>query len=134
MRRKRAILAPLVIALVLSGCTGPVAPDEPGTDRPTVTPAAPDAAPLAGTTWGEKPFLTFNSDGTYVGNAGCNGISGDWEQEGGTVTFGSMATTDIACQDSPDWAMPPASATVTDDSLTLLDADGGVIDELAARD
>lgn len=130
MRRTLAILAPLAIVIALAGCTGPVIPDGLSTDQPTVN---PDATSVVGIIWGDKPFLEFNGDGTYVGNAGCNGISGDWEREGNTVTFGAMSQTDMACEDSTDWALPPASATVTDGSLTLLDADGAVIDKLVAQ-
>lgn len=133
MRRRLAVLAPLALALALAGCTGPSAPDEASADPSTVAPETPGAIQVAGTTWGDKAFLEFNSDGTYLGNAGCNGISGDWEQEGDTVTFGPMSQTDIGCEGSTDWALPPASATVTEESLTLLDADGAVIDELAAQ-
>jgi heat shock protein HslJ len=134
MKRQLALLAPLAIIIALAGCTGPVTADRVSTDQPTVAPESPAATSVVGIVWGDdKPYLKFNSDGTYEGNAGCNGISGDWEQEGDIVTFGPMAQTDMACEDSPDWVVPPASATVTAASLTLLDAEGDVIDELSAQ-
>lgn len=132
MNRQPAI-ASIALMLALAGCTGPVTPDELGTNQPTVAPETPAVASVAGTTWGDMPFIQFNSDGTLIANAGCNDLHGGWEQEGATVTFGVMREDPIGCDDSPDWANFPVTATVTDESITLLDADGAVIDELAAQ-
>lgn len=136
MNRKLAIasIASIALMLALAGCTGPVTPDERNEAQPTVTSEAPAAPSVVGVTWGDKPYLEFNSDGTYGGNAGCNSISGEWEQEGDTVTFGPTgAMTQIGCEGTTDWANFPVTATVTAESITLLDADGAVIDELAAQ-
>lgn len=134
MNRKLAI-APIALMLALAGCTGPVTPDERNEAQPRVTPEAPAAPSVVGVTWGDKPYLEFNSDGTYVGNAGCNGISGDWEQEGDTVTFGPTGSmTQIGCGGTADWTNFPVTATVTAESITLIGADGAVLDELAAQD
>ena len=134
MNRKLAILAPLAVVITLTGCTGPLTPDELNEARPTVSPETPVATSVVGIIWGEKPYMEFNSDGTYGGNAGCNSISGEWEQEGDTVTFGPTgAMTQIGCSGTLDWANFPVTATVTAESITLLDADGAVIDELAAQ-
>lgn len=147
MNRKPAI-ASIALMLALAGCTGPVTPDEPNEAQPTVVPETetetPAATSVVGITWGDKPdtqfiagkgpFLEFHSDGTYEGSAGCNGISGDWEQEGHTVTFGPFGVmTGIGCGTTSDWRTLPVTATVTDESITLLNADGAVIDELAAQ-
>ncbi|WP_449407953.1 META domain-containing protein [Microbacterium maritypicum] len=130
--------------LTLAGCTGTAAPDDVDTAQPTATPATTSAISVIGVTWGEKPdtdllagtgpFLEFHSDGTFVGSAGCNGISGEWKQDRDAVTFGPTAMTQVGCRDIVDWVDFPATARITETSIILLDTDGAVIDELLAQD
>jgi heat shock protein HslJ len=51
------------------------------------TPAAP----------GIKTSLNFGNDGQVSGNVGCNGFSGSYEVKGGTIVFGPLAATLMAC-------------------------------------
>jgi heat shock protein HslJ len=43
--------------------------------------------------------ITFDSDGKLTGNVGCNGFGGDYKVDGGTITFGSIVSTMMACAD-----------------------------------
>ncbi|WP_328537951.1 META domain-containing protein [Streptomyces sp. NBC_00344] len=74
------------------------------------------AAPLTGTRWkvtslveggtasslpqgtAGKARLTFGKDGTVRGNLGCNRVSGMAKVTKGTITFGHLTTTRMACR------------------------------------
>jgi heat shock protein HslJ len=43
--------------------------------------------------------LTFGSDGKLNGNVGCNSFNGDYKVIGNTITFGTIASTMMACAD-----------------------------------
>lgn len=106
-------------AIALSGCT-----------------AAPGSA--AGT-WGEpdaneQPWLTFEDDGTFSGNDGCNGLGGNWtlgEDDKATIDLGQMRSTLMYCEGVDTWLSLAATARLGNDVLTLIDADGNEIGELA---
>lgn len=46
---------------------------------------------------GEAYELMFVGDGTFSGRAGCNRITGSWQQTGRTLTTSGVATTRMAC-------------------------------------
>ncbi|MFN8520460.1 MAG: META domain-containing protein [Chloroflexota bacterium] len=52
-------------------------------------------SPLVGT----QPILTFGSDGTVSGTAGCNQFSGGYGVEGSDITIGPLMSTMMACAD-----------------------------------
>ena len=70
-------------------------------------------AGLAGTSWklvsygsagnltpaaqGVETSLIFGPDGQASGNLGCNGFSGGYEEKGGNIVFGPLASTLMAC-------------------------------------
>ena len=51
-------------------------------------------APSVGEAW-----LTFAADGAVSGNTGCNSLRGTAEIGDGTINFGPLATTRMACRD-----------------------------------
>ncbi|MGZ8570886.1 MAG: META domain-containing protein [Actinomycetota bacterium] len=73
----------------------------------------PEPLPLTGTTWslesiasgdavsttiaGMQATLVLAEDGTASGNATCNTFSASYEVDGETLTFGPLATTQMAC-------------------------------------
>lgn len=81
--------------------------------------------------------LTFRSDGTLEGVAGCNAYSADYETNGSDLALGGFAHTDMACPD-PEGVMQQETAylvvltrargfATTLTGLDLLDAAGDVI-------
>ena len=71
-----------------------------------ITPAvSADSAWLAGSQWGYPPepgvtdrrFVRFAADGQVHGNGGCNSFRGRYDQTGGAITIGPLATTRKAC-------------------------------------
>jgi heat shock protein HslJ len=44
-----------------------------------------------------KPRITFNVDGTLIGNSGCNGYSGSYTVEGNQITFSPIVSTRMLC-------------------------------------
>jgi len=53
--------------------------------------------------------LTFGEDGSLTGSTGCNTISGSYVVDGTSVTFGPLATTEMACADASAQALDPAA-------------------------
>lgn len=101
MQKITVILTVIVLsALLLSAC---------GTKS--------EAPSLASTTWmlasygptetqtpaaaGVDTRLEFSTDGTVSGTMGCNSFSGSYEQRGGSITFGPIISTEMACLDLP---------------------------------
>jgi len=86
---------------------------------------------LASVPNGVHADATFNS-GKVSGSAGCNGFSGTYTTSGSSLSFGPIASTQMACQPPADTVetaylanlSKTASYTVGGDSLTLLDASG----------
>jgi heat shock protein HslJ len=86
----------IVAAYILTACSSNVSASLAGTWKlkssglsTNLTPAAPnvDAA------------VIFGSDGTVNGNVGCNSFGGNYKVDGNTITFGSIASTLMACAD-----------------------------------
>jgi heat shock protein HslJ len=44
-------------------------------------------------------FIDFGEDGELTGNVGCNSFGGDYEVEGNQITFGSIISTLMACEE-----------------------------------
>lgn len=51
---------------------------------------------------------SFSADGTVSGNAGCNGFQGSYQSGDGTLSFGLMAITEMACPE-PDGVLEQES-------------------------
>lgn len=86
-------------------------------------------------TWGDpdanaKPWMTFEEDGSYSGNDGCNGLGGNWTEEGGTVDLGQMRSTLMFCEGVDTWLSLAAEAKLDGDTLTFTGQDGSEIGEL----
>ncbi len=47
---------------------------------------------------GVTQTITFTSDGTVFGDAGCNRFTGAYTTDGGSITIGPLATTLMACE------------------------------------
>jgi heat shock protein HslJ len=133
--RTRALV--VVLAVALSACAMAARQDQA---------PSPDALQLAGTHWrfvtvdghdvppAVKATLVFESDGHVSGHAGCNGYGGPWMAGSGTLHFGGMISTKMACL-QPAGAMATernvfaalretAQARLQGHSLVLLDAEG----------
>ena len=111
----------LVALVVLVACPAPPRTEKPAAETPSAappaaseTPATPDsAAALEGTEWalaeldgqpvaageaGKRAGFHLVADGHKVqGNAGCNRMMGTYQLEGGSLKFGPLATTKMAC-------------------------------------
>ncbi len=77
-------------------------------------------------------FIDFSEDGEMTGNVGCNSFGGDYEAAGDQITFGSIISTLMACED-PIGAQEAAvlktfTGTATydlnGDTLTITSEDG----------
>ena len=95
---KKYLLMLVVISLALYGCNAQGASASLiGTWNLTAygpsaspTPAVPDAGAQ----------ITFNEDGTVVGNSGCNGFGGKYTVEGDQITFSEIVSTLMACDEA----------------------------------
>ena len=104
-----ALLASL--ALVLAACGGDSSPNTTVTEPPT-----PDPIKLSGTRWvatqmflggapvafvpNAEPTVDFNDDGrSFGGSTGCNSFFGEYQIGGGTIAFGGMGQTEMACEE-----------------------------------
>ncbi len=109
-----------------------------------------EPAPLTGTAWTGLFFndgdalvsaladsgftATFADDGTVSGSSGCNTFSGSYTVDGDTMSFGPLASTQMACAEevmTQEAAVLGALDRVTSfaiqgDELTLLDDQGNV--------
>lgn len=92
------ILILLLISIAISACTAPA----------TQTPSASLFSDWRLTSFGTvdsqtpaltdtKPRITFNVDGTLIGNSGCNGYSGSYTVEGNQITFSPIVSTRMLC-------------------------------------
>jgi heat shock protein HslJ len=77
-------------------------------------------------------FIDFGEDGELTGNVGCNSFGGDYEVNGNQITFGSIISTLMACEDPIGAQESAVLKTFTDtatydlsgDTLTITSADG----------
>lgn len=113
--------------------------DQPATAAATptpsgsATPSAPNAAAegFVGT-WGtadpQQPHLVIAADGTLSGSDGCNQLAGGWEAEDdGSIEFDDVAITQMACEGGDQTLGRLDSATVSGDTLTVIDDHGTVL-------
>jgi heat shock protein HslJ len=76
-------------------------------------------------------FIDFSEDGELTGNVGCNSFGGDYEVNGNQITFGSIISTLMACEDPIGAQEAAVLKTFTDtatydlkgDTLTITSAD-----------
>jgi heat shock protein HslJ len=150
MNSARAALVVLAIAAAaaLGGCSSGT-PGETSTPTasvsasPTPSPSTSESSPpdsqasvFVGA-WGEdkvgQPSLTIASDGAFNGTDGCNSLAGQGMINGDTFEFGSFASTLMACQEVDAWLAKADTATVSGDTMTVLDKSGTVIGTLTKR-
>lgn len=109
------------LTLALSGCGA----GSDGTGQGAIDPVG---------SWGQtdpgQPNLELDPDGSFTGTDGCNRLGGSWEADGNTVTFSHVFSTLMACEDIDTWLSALAAATVSPDSLLILDEDGKQIGTL----
>ena len=142
MRRLSIVVATVAASLVLTACTSGGGSSSAG---PTASPTP--TATLEGGRWTLASYSTggtmtdvpagVHADATFTagkvaGSAGCNGFSGSYSLSGSSLTFGPIASTQMACQPPADTVesaylgnlAKTASYTLASDTLTLLDASG----------
>ncbi len=85
-------------------------------------------------TWGTgesgQPQLILTGDGRLAGTDGCNRLGGDWTEKDGTVSFDNVVTTLMGCSGIDTWLSGLDSATLSSDTMTVLNADGSEIGTL----
>lgn len=130
MRRMAGLLV-----LVLAGCVGSPLLGGPGD--------------LAGTSWvlmelngrapvptPDVPTLEFGGD-EAGGNSGCNFYSGPYDQDGGALRFGALASTRRACGDSAGNAQETAYFVALDATTRAATSGGTLVlyagDRMVAR-
>jgi len=116
LRSLRAALALGAATLLLAGC-------------------APSAEGIAGT-WGSdaagEPLLALGDNGTLSGTDGCNRLTGSWALTGdGTLEFGDIAMTEMACENVDTWLSGLATGEVAGGKLHIFDGTGKEIGSLA---
>ena len=100
-------------------------------DASNPTPALPDV----------ETSINFNEDGTFGGSVGCNSFGSDYKVAGDQVTFGSIVSTmmfcnEISTQESAVLAIltdKTVNFTVNGDELTFTSADGASVIVLARK-
>jgi heat shock protein HslJ len=98
MKRSITLLVTLLIIAesMLTACSGNASASLAGTWKLTLY-GSP--ANLTAAVPNVDASVIFGSDGKVNGNVGCNGFSGDYKVDSGKVTFGSIASTLMACAD-----------------------------------
>jgi heat shock protein HslJ len=125
MSGKRAILAAFMVlsAAALTGCAA----------------SSGESTDVVGT-WSESsdadaPSLTLEEGGKLSGTDGCNQLSGEWKlEDDDIVTFGSVASTQMACEDVDTWLAGLSQATISGSTMTIEGADGAEIGQLERAD
>lgn len=101
-------------ALLLAGCSG--------------------QAQSAEGTWGSdasgEPQLVLAADGSLSGTDGCNRLVGSWKEADGTVDFGEVASTMMACEGVDTWLSGLSTGTVDGNVLRIEDGAGTEIGTL----
>jgi heat shock protein HslJ len=121
----------LVGALILAACSG--TNSLAGTSWTLVSYGDPSSPTAAAS--GVETSLVFGTDGQVSGSMGCNGFGGDYSVSGDTLTFGSIISTMMACdeprmtQESTAFAVMNGKTTFTinGDTLTITSTDGAKV-------
>ena len=113
MKKTQTLIALIAaFALVVAACGG----DDSSSDTTVTEPPTPDPINLAGTRWvatamflggapvafvpNAEPTIDFTDDGrSFGGSTGCNSIFGDYTIAGGTIGFGGIGQTEMACEE-----------------------------------
>lgn len=115
-RRTVRAAAALAAVLLLAGCAG--------------TPSGAKVVGMWGSTASGQPNLNIENDGTFSGSDGCNRLSGRGQIDGNEITFGSIASTMMACEGVDEWLGKAATGNVSGDTMTVLDDSGKTIGTL----
>ncbi|OAN47343.1 META domain-containing protein [Chloroflexus islandicus] len=122
----------LLVTLLIAAC-GNAAPAANLTNRQWQLIEINGQPPVAA---GQPLTITFGPDNRASGFAGCNGFSGSYRLDGGTIAFSQIASTLIACADdaitAQELAFHQALAAAAryelkNSVLSLLDRDGNVL-------
>jgi heat shock protein HslJ len=138
--RLRPVLLLIPAMSLLAACSTTAGGSPSGTGESASAPSASGSAALDGHTFVATSVkghdlpqavtitLTFK-DGTVSVHAGCNTMNGSYSVENGTLTVGTMASTQMACPEPlmalDTWLttfLPGASISVSGDTLTLAKA------------
>ena len=126
-----ATLFLLVVVFVLTACSASkTMPSISDTNWKLVSYGPISSQILA--TVGVETSLKFGADGQVNGNLGCNSFGGDYTQKNGLITFGALASTEMACpgpqmsQEGISFAILTGSVnfTLVGDTLTIIDVSG----------
>ena len=129
MSMKIRRVLPLLIAataatLTLTACSGGSGATDPsgvwGTLDEPGTPGLQFDAPV-------------DNSGEYHGNDGCNNVGGTYTITESTIDFGVMRSTMMFCEGVDTWLSQAVTATISGDTMTLLDDSGSSIGELARQ-
>jgi len=73
-------------------------------------------------TWGtdDGPQLVLAEDGGLSGTDGCNRLVSTWKEVGDRIDFGTVASTQMACEGVDTWLNGLATGTVEGDTLHVL--------------
>ncbi|NND04646.1 MAG: META domain-containing protein, partial [Acidimicrobiia bacterium] len=112
MNKKHSLVVlAATLALIAAACSGDSSSDTTVTDPPT-----PDPINLSGTRWvatamflggapvafvpNAEPTVDFTDDGRSLGGStGCNSFFADYTVGGGTISFGGLGQTEMACEE-----------------------------------
>jgi heat shock protein HslJ len=86
-------------------------------------------------------FIDFDEDGELTGNVGCNSFGGDYKVAGDQITFGSIISTLMACEEPINQQESAVLKTFTGtatydlngDTLTITSEDGTISVVLARK-
>jgi len=136
---RRLTIAILVAMSMLAACNAAASPSAGSslTGKPWALTAVTEKTPaFQGVVPADQQpdyTITFNTDGTYSGTAGCNQIAGTYKTSGNTLTITAGASTLAFCPDSDFGTIFAHSLTkaatyaVTNDTLTITLTDGGTM-------
>ncbi len=129
-------LSILILSACASGGTAPASPTGEwilvsygNTSNPT--PALPEV----------ETSINFNEDGTFGGNVGCNSFGADYKVNGEKITFGSIMSTMMFCEEISDQESAVLAIltdktinfAMNDNQLTLTSEDGNSVVVLARK-
>lgn len=126
----------LITALVLSACSSDSLAGTSWTLVSYGDPSNPTAAVS-----GVDTSLVFSSDGQVSGSMGCNGFGGDYQIKNGQIVFGSIVSTEMACeeprmsQETATFAVMSGTVeySINGNTLTLTSADGSRVLNLTKK-